>query len=183
MKEPDTSRRSFITWLWRVPVIAVVLGGIYGLYEAYRIQFGKRRPSSEPSFIKGERLELAPLATFNKPWVSQTFSYEDVPAIAIRLPEATAGALSYDGHHIAAFSRVCTHQSCIVNLNDNPEALAVAYNYRSDEPALACRCHFSVFLPGQGGRAVSGPAIEPLPRLELELLEDTVYVTGIEKQT
>ena len=175
-----TSRRDFITWLWRLPVIAVLVGGIYGVYEAYKIQFRKLRPSETPTFVAGERAAVAELASLGNDWDTVEFSYNGTPAYALRLPEAIPGSLEAGGAHYAAFSRICTHQGCIVNFTENTELLAVSYNYRSQNPALACRCHFSVFDVTKAGLAVSGPAIEPLPRLRLESDGTTLYATGLE---
>ena len=87
----------------------------------------------------------------------------------MRLPGAIPGGLEVDGLHLAAFSRICTHMGCVVSLNRDAEAIAFAFNYRAPGPQLVCRCHLSVFDPDRAGRAVAGPAIEPLPRVRLEL--------------
>ena len=34
-------------------------------------------------------------------------------------------------------------------------------------PAFTCPCHYSTFLPGEGGRLVFGPAGRSLPQLPL----------------
>ena len=34
-------------------------------------------------------------------------------------------------------------------------------------PAFTCPCHYSTFLPGEGGRLVFGPAGRALPQLPL----------------
>ena len=179
--EETTSRRSFITWLWRLPVIAVVLGGVYGVYEAYKIQFRKLQPSDTPTFAGEERERVAELATLKEVWDSAEFSYNALPAYALRLPNAIPGSLELSGAHYAAFSRICTHQGCLVNFTENTELLAVSYNYRSKNPALACHCHFSVFDVTKAGLAVSGPAIEPLPRIRLESDGVSLFATGLEQ--
>lgn len=193
MKEPvdasangvDQGRRNVIKWLWRVPVVSVLVGALYALYEVYKIQFRKLKPSELPRFVRGERVEVARLHDLDHIWDSAEFSYENVPALVMRLPEPVAGSLTLDvspeGGHFIAFSRICTHQGCIVKLNTNTELIAVSYNYRSSEPALACNCHFSVFMPTKAGQAVSGPAVKPLPRIKLEASRTHLYATGIEK--
>ncbi len=179
-RPPQTERRSFINWLWRLPVIAVFLGGGYGLYEAFNMQFRKTRPSATPQFTAGTPVAVADLGELSEVWDSAEFTFGTAPALLLHLPAAVPGGLSVSDKHFAAFSRICTHQSCIVNLNRNTEALAVAFNYRTDGPALACNCHFSVFLPTEAGRAVSGPAREPLPRIQLELRGSIIYAMGLE---
>lgn len=177
---PDEDRRRLITWLWRMPVLAALGGAGYAAYELYQHQFSRGRASDTPFFEPSAPEVVTDLETLGDLWSAAEFVYAGVPAIALHLPEPIAGGLSVDGKHYAAFSRICTHQGCIVNLNDNEEALATLYNYRSAQPALACNCHFSVFLPLRGGETVSGPALEPLPRVQLEAREGVLYAVGLE---
>jgi len=177
----DSGRRSFVTWLWRLPVLAVLGGALYGAYEFYRIQFRRTKANPQPRFTPGPPQAISDLSDLSTPWSLAEFIYEGVPALALHTPEPAPGGVSLEGQHFVAFSRICTHQGCIVNLNDNEEALATLYNHRSREPALACNCHFSVFLPLRGGEAVSGPALTPLPRVGLEVKEGMLYAVGLEQ--
>lgn len=177
----NTSRRRFVNWLWRLPVVAALLGGSYGIYEAWRVHFGKKRPDPTPEFVSKGRQRVASLDELSETWEAVSFRYADIPAIALSLPEAIPGALMVAGRHYAAFSRVCTHLGCITDFSRDLDAIAFAFNYRSDKPALVCHCHLSVFLPTKAGRAVSGPAVEPLPRVRLELIDNILYATGIEQ--
>ena len=178
---PDEGRRRLVTWLWRLPVL-VVMGGVgYAAYEAVRI-LNKGKPSETPEFTAEPPQQVAPLTAFQELWNQTDFVYEGVPAVAMRIPEPVAGGLSVEGEHYAAFSRICTHQGCIVNLNRNTEAIAVAYNYRTAAPALVCNCHFSVFDVTRAGEAVSGPAVQPLPRVQLSAENGVLYAVGVEAQ-
>lgn len=176
---PNESRRRFLLWLWRLPVLAVVAGAGYGLYELLR-HLSREMPEAQPNFEPRPARRLASLRELPEPWSSVAFSFAQQPAILLRLPEAVSGGLSQAGRHYAAFSRVCTHQGCTVSLNTNLEAIAVAFNYRSDQPQLTCPCHFSVFAPERAGAAVSGPAVRPLRRIRLELRGGDLYATGLE---
>lgn len=177
----DEGRRRVVTWLWRLPVL-VVLGGVgFAAYEAYKIQFSKGRPAENPTFAPRPTQRVGDLSEFSEVWSEREFVLGSVPAVALRLPEPVAGGLSVAGRHYAAFSRVCTHQGCIVALNRNLEAIAVAFNYRTDSPALACPCHFSVFDPERAGEAVSGPAVRPLPRVELNVQDGALFAVGLEE--
>ena len=153
------SRRTLLSWLWRLPVIAALGGGIASFFYAYQVHFGKEAPAAEPTFAPTEPQPVAPLSELAGPWDAAEFTVAGLPAVALRLPEPVPGALTVDGAHYAAFSRVCTHLGCLVALNRDPEAVAFAFNYRPAEPALVCHCHLSVFLPDEGGKAVSGPAV------------------------
>ncbi len=175
----DPSRRRFSAWLWRVPVLAALAAAGYGAREVWRIHFNKAAPADPPTFEPREPVTVAPLASFGAPWEALAFTLAGVPCIAVRLPAAIPGSLVIDdataehdaeaGLVLAGFSRICTHQGCLVDLNVDTEAIAFAFNHRSDRPQLTCACHYSVFDPSRAGRVVSGPAVLPLPRVRLRL--------------
>jgi Rieske Fe-S protein len=176
----DQDRRRVATWLWRLPVLLAAGAGSWGLYEAIDTHFFKRRPDPTPDWTAGPPVPVAPLDRFDEVWASATFTYQGTPAVAVRLPGPIPGGLETNGAHLAAFSRVCTHLGCIVRLNRDAEAIAFAFNYRAPGPQFVCRCHLSVFDPVRSGRAVAGPAIEPLPRVRLEADGDRLIATGLE---
>ena len=198
--EIDETRRRLSTWLWRLPVMLAAGAGSWAAYEALRVHFFKRRPDPTPTFVPGPTVAVAPVSRFDRDWTSVEFLYDSTPAVATRLPGPIPGGLDVgrehadaagsdaagsdaagsDTVHLAAFSRICTHLGCIVALNRDAAAIAFAFNYRADGPQLVCPCHLSVFDPARSGRAVSGPAIEPLPRVRLELRGSEVVATGIE---
>jgi Rieske Fe-S protein len=166
----DHGRRALSAWLWRLPVIGAALTGIFGVWQAYRVHFAKDPPNPNPTFRSLEPVPIAPLGTFTEVWSSAEFVLGGWPCLAVRLPEPIPGGLSTaEGVHFAAFTRICTHQHCVVELNRDLEAVAFAFNHRSDTPSLTCACHYSVFDPQRAGRAVSGPAVRPLPRARLIL--------------
>lgn len=177
----DADRRRLLTWLWRLPVVAALAGIGYALYEGYQMVFARPRPNPNPSFAPVNPVEIGPLSSFEAVWDSQEVLIDATPAVIIRLPEAVPGGLSANGQHYAGFSRICTHQGCVVQLNPNLEAVAIAFNHRSDAPVLTCQCHFSVFEARQAGRAVSGPAMQPLPRVQLKLRDGVLYAVGLER--
>jgi ubiquinol-cytochrome c reductase iron-sulfur subunit len=67
-----------------------------------------------------------------------------------------------------AYSKICPHAGCAINL----------YRYPLDEqtapfpPAFTCPCHYSTFMPGDGGKLVFGPAGRALPQLPLMIDAD-----------
>ena len=192
----DPGRRLLVRWLWRTPVLLVLAGGGVGVYEAVRIHFEKVRPDPHPTFDPRPASLVAPLARFAGVWDAVEFELQGnasagpVPAIAVRLPGPIPGSLEVRGAdgaaaadgavHLAAFSRVCTHRGCIVELNRDLAAIDFGFNYTTNHPALTCACHLSVFDPELAGRATSGPAREPLPRVELELREAQLIAVGLE---
>lgn len=178
---PDPGRRELVKWLWRAPVIALAAGGAYGAYRAIDTHFVKRRPDPSPEFETAEPQVVAALSHFAEVWDSQEFMLEASPGVALRSPVPVPGGLSVGDAHLVAFSRICTHQQCVVNLNTDVAAISLGFNYDTTSPAITCPCHLSVFDPQQAGRAVSGPAVYPLPRARLELEEDQVVATGWER--
>ncbi len=181
-RDTRLERRTLITWLWRLPVLAAAAGIGWGVWEAYHVHFDKVEPGA-PDFIPVTPQRAATLLELEPLWSTAPFTLDNTgtPALALHIPEAVAGGVSVNGQHYLAFSRVCTHLGCPVNLNSNLETLAVAFNYRSEHPALACPCHLSVFSPLEAGKAVSGPAREPLPRVQLERRGDALFAVGLER--
>jgi arsenite oxidase small subunit len=167
----DEGRRALSTWLWRLPVLAALGGAAIGLVQVYRVHFSKIAPAARPEFADRPATDVGPLVGFAEPWDAVPFGLAGLPCVALRLPEPITGGVSDGGTHVAAFSRVCTHQACIVDMTYDPETIAFAFNHRTDRPQLTCGCHYSVFDPLRAGRAVSGPAVRPLPRVRLRLVD------------
>lgn len=177
----DPERRKLVTWLWRLPVLAALTGGAWGVYRGWQVHFVKP-PAADPAFAPATPHRVASLADFDAAWTTTAFSFDGVPALAIRIPERVPGSIeAAPGLHLIGFSRICTHQGCIVDLNRSVEAIAIATNYRGEHPALFCGCHLSVFDPLAGGRAVAGPAQLPLARVQLETRADEVWAVGREQ--
>lgn len=181
MSGPDEGRRRALRWLWRLPVVVTVVGGGFGVWRALRVHLGKVAPVPTPSFRAVRPVPVAATDAVEALWDAASFAIDGTPAIAVHLPEEVAGGVRVGSTWIAGFSRVCTHQGCLVNLNRSPAAIAMATNYRADEPALVCPCHLSVFLPTRQGEAVAGPAVRPLPRVRLDVVDGFVTATGIER--
>jgi arsenite oxidase small subunit len=180
---PRLSRRALLERWWVVPVAGTLGAFGYMGWYASRVTFGKRGAGA-PDFGAGEAVRVAGVGDFGRVWAEVQFGYAGRPCVALRVPEPVPGGLSVGGLHYAAYSRVCTHLGCPVNLVRDPEVLAFAYNYRppGDEayPHLGCPCHYSVFDPLRAGQAVFGKANGPLPRVRLEMRGGELYATGIE---
>jgi len=82
-----------------------------------------------------------------------------LPAGFIHLPAARR---DWAPHGILAYSKICPHAGCAISLYRYP-----TYAPTSQEPAFTCPCHYSTFLPGEGGRVIFGPAGRALPQLPL----------------
>lgn len=185
----DPRRRELVKWAWRLPVLAVIGGAGYAAYEAISVHFLKPAASADPSFEDRPETRVSQLAAFGEVWHAEPFELAgspSTPAVAIRVPQPIAGGVSVtspvgvDVAHFAAFSRICTHQYCVVSFNADVDAINFAFNYQGRHPALTCPCHLSVFDPLQAGRAVSGPAVQPLPRVRLRIEGDLLVADGLE---
>jgi ubiquinol-cytochrome c reductase iron-sulfur subunit len=92
-----------------------------------------------------------------------------LPPEMIHLPAARDG-WAPDG--ILAYSKICPHAGCAIALYRYP-----TYEPTSAKPAFTCPCHYSTFLPGEGGRLVFGPAGRALPQLPL-MIDGGGYVSA-----
>lgn len=66
---------------------------------------------------------------------------------------------------VVAFSAVCTHLGCVVEVRDR---------------RTVCPCHLSMFDPRVGGRCYQGPAPTRLARIRLRLDDGVLYAIGAE---
>jgi ubiquinol-cytochrome c reductase iron-sulfur subunit len=82
-----------------------------------------------------------------------------LPADFIHLPAARR---AWAPSGILAYSKICPHAGCAISLYRYP-----TYAATSQQPAFTCPCHYSTFLPGEGGRLIFGPAGRSLPQLPL----------------
>lgn len=178
---PDEGRRRFITWLWRLPVLAALGGGSWAAWRYYSVHYPRQPANPDPEFNPEEPLQLATLQQLREPWAAVEAVYAHLPVIVLNVPEPVAGGVQLQDGNLVAYSRICTHQGCPVQLSRDTEAVAFAFNYRSSQPSLVCHCHLSVFAPDRAGVAVSGPAMRALPRIRLELDGDSVIATGVER--
>ena len=67
---------------------------------------------------------------------------------------------------VVAYSAVCTHQGCPVNMWSN------------ERNAFVCSCHGSIFDPRNGAEVLDGPAPRPLAALGLKLKDGVVTVAS-----
>ncbi|TMM20869.1 MAG: Rieske 2Fe-2S domain-containing protein [Actinobacteria bacterium] len=77
----------------------------------------------------------------------------------LRLPQGRAG---WAPQGILAYSKICTHAGCAINLYRSP-----LFPAAEPKPAFVCPCHYSTFDPTTGGTVIFGPAGRNLPQLPL----------------
>jgi ubiquinol-cytochrome c reductase iron-sulfur subunit len=88
------------------------------------------------------------------------------PLVIVRLDPADlrlpAERRDWAPEGIVAYSKICTHAGCAINLYRKPTFPEV-----ESKPALICPCHYSTFDPAAGGKVLFGPAGRDLPQLPL----------------
>jgi rieske iron-sulfur protein len=67
---------------------------------------------------------------------------------------------------VVAYSAVCTHQGCPVNM------------WSKERNAFVCSCHGSIFDPRNAAEVIFGPAPRPLAALGLKLKDGVVMVAS-----
>jgi rieske iron-sulfur protein len=67
---------------------------------------------------------------------------------------------------VVAYSAICTHQGCPVNM------------WSKERNAFVCSCHGSIFDPRNAAEVIDGPAPRPLPTLGLKLKAGVVTVAS-----
>jgi ubiquinol-cytochrome c reductase iron-sulfur subunit len=82
-----------------------------------------------------------------------------LPENELRLPAALA---HYPANGIVAYSKICTHAGCAINLYRTP-----LFPPAEPKPALVCPCHYSTFDVATGGDVLFGPAGRKLPMLPI----------------
>lgn len=96
-------------------------------------------------------------------------------------PLGSATMFAYPGEHdpcllirardgkLLAYSQKCTHLSCAVVP-------------MLDEGVLRCPCHEGIFDLATG-RNIAGPPPRPLPAIELDVVGDDIFATGVKERT
>lgn len=91
------------------------------------------------------------------------------PIIVVRMePDETSpaeGRENWDVDGILAYSKICTHVGCPINL------------YEQNTHHLLCPCHQSTFDLADNGKVVFGPAARNLPQLPLDV-DDEGYLVA-----
>jgi arsenite oxidase small subunit len=169
--------------LWILPSIPAAGFFAWFLRRVVVIKFLKV-PVGPPVWKEGAKVEIAPLSAFPEPWSFRYFTYPlsigPLRSVVVRVPKPAPGGLDLGDLHFIGLSRICTHMGCTTNYVRNPRLGPVAYGYPATSPFMGCPCHFSAFLPQEGGEAVFGPARYPLPRLHLIAEGGRLFAIGHE---
>lgn len=111
------------------------------------------------------------LARFARVWDDYSFNWMNQPCVMVRIPSsqpANPQALEVTTPNgpvfLIAFSRVCTHNGCTVQLPDGLRQ-------------MGCGCHGSLF-DAASGRVLGGPAPFDLRTLKLEHRNGEIWASG-----
>ncbi|MFB6166257.1 MAG: ubiquinol-cytochrome c reductase iron-sulfur subunit [Haloarculaceae archaeon] len=149
------------------------VSGIAGLSDA-----GKIEPEG-PAYVKGTRLvdkegnpvnakdalpedQLKTMTVYPEKEGGGAMAEKRTATILVRFPkdkykEPTKIDALANGY--AAYSKVCTHEGCLVSSTQGSN--------------LLCPCHQSVYDPTQGAKVVGGPAPRALPQLPIGVTDDS----------
>ena len=141
MSELSVSRRNLLQSAG-IAVGAGVLGAV-----GYTVHGpgGHDAPYSPPTGGNSSGTVLAPVS--------------DIPDGGGVVLTKTKIVLTRTGNQIAAFSAVCTHESCLVNSVQNG--------------LISCPCHGSTFDAATGA-VRDGPAATPLPAVPVHIVDNSV---------
>ncbi|MGH7826928.1 MAG: ubiquinol-cytochrome c reductase iron-sulfur subunit [Candidatus Binatia bacterium] len=181
------SRRTLLKLLFAVPFIQVTQTLLARFLGATGAQ-----AATSPA------LKVAKASQLKEPWSSARFSYlmsakskdvygketviqTRVPGVVIRLPDDLAekqGGGAKGRYYVVNLH--CTHERCeTAYLADRDEIKAVS-NMDAKNPMAFCPCHRSVFDLAADGKAVKGPAKEPLWKFNFDVKGDNIIVTGMD---
>jgi ubiquinol-cytochrome c reductase iron-sulfur subunit len=176
-------RNSLIGAMVLLPLPAVVilrdLGPLPGDRKAHTIWDRDVRVLRDGSFepLRPAELEIGSLVN------AMPATFEDLPeegperinerakspiiVVRMRPSEITpaAGRENWSVDGILAYSKICTHVGCPINL------------YEQNTHHLLCPCHQSTFDLADNGKAVFGPAARNLPQLPLDV-DDEGYLVA-----
>jgi Rieske Fe-S protein len=153
--EDDYVARREFTRFMGLTSLAFVVGQFWIAVASW---YRARQPRPEPKPIA----RLADLAAKGD---ALTFTYpeESDTCLIVRVGDGS------DEKAFRAYDQKCTHLSCAVV----PEA---------EKNCLQCPCHHGTF-DLETGRPIAGPPRRPLPRIELEVRDGTIYATRVELRT
>ncbi len=178
----NQTRRKILEHWWLLPLAGVAAFFAWLGVRSWSILLGKPAPNPLPRFKAGARVRIAAISDLPKVWDAIPFQFGTTPAILVRVQAPQAGGITIAGQHFIGLSRKCTHLQCLCEYIKNPEIAAMAYKYRPEfaHPVLGCACHFSAFDPEEAGKSMSGPALEPLPRVQLAASGRNIFAIGLE---
>jgi rieske iron-sulfur protein len=104
-------------------------------------------PIAPDGTVRNTRLNLVILARFD-------------PAVLTEETRARAA------EGVVAYSAICTHQACPVNM------------WSKERSGFVCSCHGSIYDPRNGAEVIFGPAPHPLAALGLKLQDGVVTVAS-----
>jgi rieske iron-sulfur protein len=79
---------------------------------------------------------------------------------------ASPETVAHSADGVVAYSGVCTHQGCPVNM------------WTTEHSAFYCSCHGSIYSPKNDAEVIGGPAPRALPALPLKVVDGVLLVAA-----
>lgn len=153
-------------------------------------------PGRAESAESAASLKVAKISRLTQPWSSARFTFvtsikskdvygkeavhkERIPGIVIRLPDDLAqkrGGGPKDRFYVVNLH--CTHERCETAYITDKEEIRAVSALDAPNPIVYCPCHRSVFDLAADGKAIKGPAKEPLWKFDFDIKGDDIVVTG-----
>ena len=152
-------------------------------------------PATQPTvrrWLTVEKKVSIPLASVNDPWQPVRFRVicplpEDAPGgmtrlalkgLLLRLPPDVPGAAE---EPVRAYCVTCPHELCEINFVPKTRYVKMDRGRAPTHPLFVCPCHFSVYDPLADGAVISGPAPRGVFRFAIDVVEDAVEVSAVER--
>jgi len=145
----DEARRKFLK-LCGIASGIIALGGIGSILKVIG------GPLKIPPWPKVRVANIKNLKP-NKPLIFY-YPLKTTPNILVKLGKSVEGGVGPD-RDIVAYSQICQHQGCYVQYESNG--------------IVMCPCHAAIYDLTDKARVLEGPALYPLPQVELEYDSET----------
>lgn len=142
----------------------LLMGGVAGAAAAVA---AKVAPAEAAPAVSYPRLRVTTLAKLklNRP-VMFSYPLQAQSSVLIDMGHAVPGGVG-PKQSVVAYSLICQHMGCPVE-------------YEPNIREFVCPCHQSRYDPERLGSIIQGVAMQPLPRVLLEVKGGAVWATGVD---
>jgi arsenite oxidase small subunit len=142
----------------------VLKAGVTGAATAAVVATGVAKAAPEQAYPRLRVIDLAQLKT-NRP-VTFAYPLAKQPNVLIDLGRAVPAGVG-PRVSIVAYSILCQHMGCPIE-------------YQRGAREFVCPCHQSRYDPERLGAIIQGVAMQPLPRVLLQVREGAVWAVGLD---
>jgi arsenite oxidase small subunit len=143
----------------------VLKAGVVGAATAAAVTAGvTEAAAAAPPYPRLRVVDLAQLET-NRP-VTFAYPLAKQPNVLVDIGRAVPAGVG-PGASIVAYSILCQHMGCPIE-------------YQRGAREFVCPCHQSRYDPERLGAIIQGVAMQPLPRVLLQVREGAVWAVGLD---